>query len=349
MSDSMPIDIIIGGQGGDEGKGKIAAYLARQYDYDICARVPAPQAGHSIYHDGKRLGLALIPCGFQNARSRILIGAGGLIEVEKLLNEISQTSLTPERFGLDCNATVVQPMHKKEEEESQRLRDKIGSVCTGVGPCRRDKLMRTENVLFAKDIKELEAYLADTTKEMLDVLYKNGTILLEGDHGAKLDLTHSGEFPYVTSRSVNAATILGEANLGPREVRDIYLVLKPYVTRVAPGPLEKEIFDENALDWAHSTGGETGTVSKRSRRLGNFEWDNVRRVIQANSVTKIAITHMDCFDMFSHIPDFPSEKHFMSKLYGEILTKQPYPKLALLSYGPKTEDIVAGSNYGVIF
>lgn len=203
----MSVDIIIGGQGGDEGKGKIAAYLSLKNNYDICMRVPAPQAGHSIILNGKRAGLSLLPCGLVNESSRLLIGTGGLISIEKLMKELETTNINPARLGIDYNATIVTEQHEEEENANDYLKKSIGSVGRGIAPCRRDKIMRKPDLLFAKDIPELQSYLTDTKKEIFQVLEKKGFILLEGDQGAKLDLIH-GEYPFVTSRATNAAGLL---------------------------------------------------------------------------------------------------------------------------------------------
>ena len=335
----MGVDVIVGGQGGDEGKGKISAYLALKNNYDICMRVPAPQAGHSIHYNGKRVGLALLPCGLVNENSRLLIGAGGLVSVDKLLDEIKTINLSPKRLGVDYKTTIVTKEHIKEERLNNHLMKDIGSVGRGIGPCRRDKLMRKSDLLFAKDVEELSDYLTDTKKEIYSALGKNKKIILEVDHGAKLDLIH-GEYPFVTSRSTNASSALGEAGIGPRDVKDVYLILKPYVTRVGPGPLENEIFYDRTLEWAHTLGGETGTVSGRLRRLGRFEWKNTLEVARMNSCTKIAITHMDCFKDIGKSLGYSNGLHFLGDLEDRICSKFPYPQISLLSYGPEEKDVV---------
>ncbi|MBU2523460.1 MAG: adenylosuccinate synthetase [Nanoarchaeota archaeon] len=334
----MGVDVIVGGQGGDEGKGKISAYLALKNNYDICMRVPAPQAGHSIHYNGKRVGLALLPCGLVNEGSRLLIGAGGLVSVDKLVDEIKAINLSPKRLGIDYKTTIVTKEHLEEEKANSHLMNNIGSVGRGIGPCRVQKIMRDLKLKFAKDVKELSDYLTDTKKEVYNALEKKKSILLEVDHGAKLDLIH-GEYPYVTSRSTNASSALGEAGIGPRDVKEVYVVLKPYITRVGPGPLEKEILDEKVLNWAHSLGGETGTVSGRLRRVGKFEWANALEVMRMNSCTKIAITHMDCFEYIGKSLGYSNSGDFLEDVKTNLCSKYPHPEISLLSYGPEEKDV----------
>lgn len=356
----MPVDVVVGGQGGDEGKGKIVAYLSLNKDYDIGMRVPAPQAGHSIYLNGKRVGLANLPCSLVNPDLRLLIGIGGLISLERLLYgeanrkgeqippEIPTTGVTPERLGIDYMTRVVTLQHKQREEENAYLMEKVGSVGRGTSGCRidtiwgtkqceTDTIMRDPDLPRAKDYEELKPYLTDTKKEIFKVLEEGGNILLEGDHGAKLDLIH-GDYPYVTTRIVNEAGFISEAGIPSREVRDVYIILKPYVTRVAPGDLE-EIFDKDFIEWAHNAGGEIGSVSGRDRRIGKFEWENVKEVVKMNGATKLVFTHMDCPKSAWKNLGYKDKEEFLNMVEKEICDKWPYPTIGLLSYGPKAEDV----------
>ncbi len=340
----MPVDILVGGQGGDEGKGKIAASLALATPYfgtpyQAIVRVPSPQAGHSIHINGNRIGLAQLPCGIVNKDLEIILGAGSLISVEKLLREIRETEINPQKLKIDYKATIVTPEHVEQELENNHLMKKIGSVGTGVGPCRNSKIMR-KDLIFAKDVLQLQPYLADTKKEISKILEKGGNILFEGDHGAKLDLVH-GEYPMVTSRIVNASGFLSEAGIGPKEVREVYVILKPYTTRVAAGPLEEEIVDEKILDYALKQGGESGTVSKRTRRIGCFEWNKVQETIRMNTATKLAITHLDIPDFFWKGLGYNTEDNcaaFLKDIENNLCLQYPYPKIKLLSFGPRVED-----------
>jgi len=70
----------------------------------------------------------------------------------------------------------------------------VGSVGSGVGPCRRDKIMRVQGFQLARDVPELKPFLSDAVEEVYSTLEKKENILLEGDHGFKLSLIH-GEYP----------------------------------------------------------------------------------------------------------------------------------------------------------
>ncbi|MFQ5901803.1 MAG: adenylosuccinate synthetase, partial [Thermodesulfobacteriota bacterium] len=80
------VSILVGGQWGDEGKGKIVSYLCLKDRYDITARAGVgPNAGHTVEYKGKKYGLRLVPSGFLTEDTRLLIGAGVLVNPEVLL------------------------------------------------------------------------------------------------------------------------------------------------------------------------------------------------------------------------------------------------------------------------
>ncbi len=335
----MPIDVIVGGQAGDEGKGKLAAYLAKKHNYSAVIRTSSPQAGHTIEYQGKRTGIATLPCGFINPSSRVLIARGAFIDVPRFLEELGSTDLTnSDRIGIDKYVTIVTNSHLEEELSNKNLMKKIGSVGTGSGPARRDKLMRNPNLVFAKDVPQLKQYLTDTVEEIHSLLTQNKLLSLEGDQGFKLSLIH-GEYPYVTSRDTTASSFLGEIGVGPKQVRDVYLVFKPYVTRVDGRPIKDEVKNPLQLEWCKTVGHEVGTVSGRIRKIGGFDWKNAQRAIKVNSATKLCFTHMDYFGDFDH--EYPHKAQvFLHDVEQNLEKKYPFPKISLLSYGPKINDVI---------
>lgn len=350
----MAADVIIGGQGGDEGKGKVVEYLALNGDYVAAVRCCRPQAGHTLNINGQRITLANLSCAYVNPNLKIMLSAGSMISLERLLTgfekpmpdgsmkyipaEIPATGITPERLIIDNNATIITPEHKKRENENEYLMKNIGSVGEGISQCLIEKIMRDKNLPRAKDILELKPYLGDTKKEIYNLIQRDENILVEGDHGAKLDLIH-GEYPYVTTRTVNACGFLSEAGIGPKDVKEVYIILKPYTTRVAAGPLEEEIFDPKILDWTLNVGGEKGSVSGRKRRIGKFEWENISEVIKMNSATKLVFTHMDTPDFVWNKLGYKNGDYFLCAVSERLCQEWPYPEISLLSYGPRVEDM----------
>lgn len=333
------IDIVCGGQAGDEGKGKISAYLSYKGDYDFCVRVGGPNAGHTVVQNGKSYTLKNIPSGFLNPKTKLVLGAGAYTKTQWLLEELKVTG-TADRLIVDPYAVLISDEQTATERGAAHFMQHIGSVGTGLGQAVRERIERRD-IKFAKDEPLLKDFIQDVPEILNRSLDRGGQILLEGTQGIKLSLLH-GEYPFVTSRDTTASTFLGEAGLGPKSVRDVYVVFKPYITRVGPGPLEKEITDEEQLRLYHTKGHEIGSVSKRLRRIGEFEIKSAARAIMINNCTKIAITHMDMFEGNDRIKaekDFtPQAKAFLAQLRQLCAEVYPHPQIALVSTGPDMED-----------
>ncbi len=335
----MPVDIVCGGQAGDEGKGKIAAYLAYKDNYDYCIKVGGPNAGHTVFYEDKIYALKSVPSGFVNKNARMILSAGTYVIKEWLIKEMQETK-TEDRFIIDPNCVIITKKQTLSERQDKRLMKKIGSVGTGLGTAVRERIER-KKIKFAKDDPELKEYVRDIPELLNKELQKGKKILLEGTQGFKLSLLH-GEYPYTTSRDTTASNFLSEAGLGPKYVRDVYLIFKPYVSRVGPGPIEHEIFEKKELAKYHTKGREIGSVSKRLRRIGLFEEKAAIKAIEINSATKIAITHIDLFEGNENkkLENFTSEaKKFISRVksFSKIY---PYPRLALISNGPGLMDVI---------
>lgn len=336
------IDLVCGGQAGDEGKGKISAYLSYKGNYDYCVRVGGPNAGHTVVQNGVSYTLKNIPSGFLNPKTKLVLGAGAYTKTEWLLEEVKKTG-TQERLIIDPYAVLITDEQTAAERGASHFMNHIGSVGTGLGQAVKERIERRD-IKFAKDEPALKDFIQDVPELLNRCLDKGGDILLEGTQGIKLSLLH-GEFPFVTSRDTTASTFLGEAGLGPKSVRDVYVVFKPYITRVGPGPLEKEISNEKELEIYHTKGHEIGSVSKRLRRVGEFEKRSAARAIMINNCTKIAITHIDMFpgnDRVKKEEDFtPQAKQFLADLRALSAQVYPHPKIALISTGPDMEDTLA--------
>lgn len=333
------IDIVCGGQAGDEGKGKISAYLSYKGSYAYCVRVGGPNAGHTVVQNGTSYTLKNIPSGFLNPASKLVLGAGAYTKTEWLLKELELTG-TAERLIIDPHAVLITEEETAWEQGAAHFMNHIGSVGTGLGQAVKDRIER-RSVKFAKDEPLLKEFIQDVPELLNKALDRGEDILLEGTQGIKLSLLH-GEYPFVTSRDTTAATFLGEAGLGPKSVRDVYVVFKPYITRVGPGPLECEMTDEKELELYHTKGHEIGSVSKRLRRIGAFEKTSASRAIMINNCTKIAITHIDMFagnDRVKKYEDFtPEAKAFLENLKALSKEVYPHPEIALISTGPDMED-----------
>ncbi len=141
------IDVLLGLQWGDEGKGKIVDFLASQYD--VIARFQGgPNAGHTLYVDGKKIVLHTIPSGVFHKHCTNLIGNGVVIDPVTLEKEI-QTILPLQadlldRLYISHRAHLILPTHRALDAASEASKgsDKIGSTLKGIGPAYMDKTGR---------------------------------------------------------------------------------------------------------------------------------------------------------------------------------------------------------------
>ena len=336
----MPVDIVVGGQGGDEGKGKICAFLAVKKNYDYSIRVGGPNAGHTIFFKDKIYTLKTMPGAFVNKRTKLVLGAGTYIITDWLEKEIKLTG-TENRLVIAPHAVIIEPRHTAAERGDARMMGKIGSVGTGLGAAVRDRVDR-KKLRFAKDEPRLKKYVKDVPGLLNKALAKGSRMLLEGTQGMKLSNLH-GEYPFVTSRDTTASTFMGEAGLGPKYAGEVYAIFKPYVTRVGPGMVANEIKDLKVLSRYHTAGREVGSVSGRLRRVGAFDMDVARQTVSINSATRLAITHIDLLegaDVSRGIKSFTGEaKKFLSTL-EKVCAVYPYPKVELISYGPGLNEVL---------
>lgn len=137
---------IIGAQWGDEGKGKLTDLLAENCDL-VVRYQGGHNAGHTIWVNGKKTVLHVIPSGVLHPHCLSVIGHGVVLEPENFLNELAKiktvTNVSPENLKVSSTATVITSYHKLLDaaRESQGP-EKIGTTGKGIGPAYEDKVSR---------------------------------------------------------------------------------------------------------------------------------------------------------------------------------------------------------------
>src|ERR1700693_3538594 len=107
----MTCSVIVGGAYGDEGKGKIISYLALHDDPTIAVRGGVgPNAGHTIEYQGKTLKLRMLPSAVVNPQTKLLVGAGVLVDPEVFLREVTQLGCQS-RARVDRNCAIIESKH----------------------------------------------------------------------------------------------------------------------------------------------------------------------------------------------------------------------------------------------
>ncbi len=143
----MAVDVLLGLQWGDEGKGKIVDYLADKYQ--IVGRFQGgPNAGHTLWIDGKKTVLHTIPSGIFHEHLVNVIGNGVVIDPITLMKEIDGLEAggneVRSRLSISRKAHLILPTHKLLDMASEASKGemKIGSTLRGIGPCYMDKTGR---------------------------------------------------------------------------------------------------------------------------------------------------------------------------------------------------------------
>ncbi len=323
-------NIIVGGQYGDEGKGKIVSYLALNDNPEIIVRGGVgPNAGHEVNYKGKRYPMRMLSCGFVNKNARILIGAGVVVNPEVFLKEVELIGGDPKRCGIDFRATWLTKEHI--ERDSLQTPGMIGSTKTGCGPAVMDRAGRIAKTVA--ECPELKPYLTDVVKEIHQV--KN--VLIEGSQGFMLSVLY-GTYPFVTSKDVSASSIAADVGLGPKDVDEVIMVVKAYTTRVGGGPFKNEVKTEEAQKAGMQ---EYGTVTGRPRRTSfELHWDDLKLAALINSATQIALTKIDVkFPGNAKVRKY-EELTGEAKRFVEEIEKRIGVPVTLIGTGPDTEDII---------
>lgn len=330
----MPSTIVVGGFFGDEGKGKIVAYLAKKDKPHIVARGGVgPNAGHTVIIEGKKYGLSMVPSGFVHEKARLLIGSGVLINPEVLKREISQLKLE-KQIGIDWRCAIIEERHIEEDKKNEELKGKISTTGTGCGPANAERALR--RIKQAKEEKQLEEFLCDAPLVINNVLNEGKYVLVEGTQGFGISLFY-GTYPYVTSKDTTASQIAADVGIGPTKVDDVIIVFKSFPTRVGAGPFETEISEKKSF---YLNIEEYGTVTGRKRRIGMWDSKMASYAAMINGATMAALSGLDRMDVACKGIRKYEELSKEVKNFVEKVEKELHIPVVLLSTGPEISEMV---------
>lgn len=299
---SMPrtVLVVVGGFFGDEGKGNVISYMALHdgFQHNVRAGV-GTNAGHTVYLNGIKYGLRMVPSGFTNRDTKLYIGKGVLVNSVVLLEEIEKCGIRS-RLYVDRLCPIIEQRHIDEDRTGYN-KESVGSTGTGCGPAQAERVSRSRGMRFAKDIQELTPYLADVSELLNSAIANHEKVLVEMTQGTMLSLYGfeiDGQLTYynATSKDTTAGTACGDTGIGPTVVNDVVAVYKAIPSRVGPGIFPGELDQERQkMLWAQGKG-EFGTVSGRPRRQG--EWTPevywwARKTADMNGATQAAVTKID--------------------------------------------------------
>lgn len=275
---------VLGAQWGDEGKGKLADVLAR--DFDVIARFNGGNnAGHTVVVNGKRHAFHLLPCGALYPHTTNILGNGTVVHLPALFEEMRENDLDlAGRLKISSRAHLLFDFHQAVDGalEKSRGTGSIGTTKKGIGPCYTSKAMRN-SVRAAQlvgdwiDFRNAYDALADaherqfqinvsrtaeldalkTLRERLlrDNMVVDTTVLVHEALGrgkrvlceganAVMLDLDHGTYPFVTSSSTSAGGVCTGLGLPPSAVDSAVGVVKAYTTRVGAGPFPTELTDD---------------------------------------------------------------------------------------------------------
>tara|TARA_R110000772_G_scaffold2410_2_gene8456 strand:+ start:71196 stop:72290 length:1095 start_codon:yes stop_codon:yes gene_type:complete len=362
------MDVLVGLQYGDEGKGKITDMLSE--NYDIIARYQGGNnAGHTIYYKGQKLVLHFIPSGIAHDNVNNFLGNGMVINPIALMEEIQEVEkIIPdarERIFISENAHIITTRHLIEDGRDE----KIGTTKKGIGTCYRDKIYRKGirvKDLFTKTLNETTEYLEAVeyiktlnivSSDWLRNQKDSKKILAEGAQGTMLDIDH-GSYPFVTSSTTLSSGSLTGLAMPPRSIKKVYGVFKSYLTRVGNGEMETELFCEDGKK-IQDIGNEYGATTGRPRRCGWLNLDELKESVELNGVTDLIMVKTDILSTFGDIKIFYKNEYITFKgwdntdidedgnltdrnLRGYIQYIESILKISInyVSVGPEREDII---------
>ena len=332
----MSISAIIGGQWGDEGKGKVVDLLSS--DVDIVARYQGgANAGHTVYINNEKIVLHQVPSGVLRPECKCLLGNGMVIDPIELISEFSNIKskgLKIDNIFISMNAHITSPIHRLIDVNSEeKLNNKIGTTGKGIGPTYVDKYNRNgiracdlldEENLKIKINQQIERAINqkqilkeqiendamvdffDACKviskhitDIIPMIHNNNNILVEGAQGTLLDIDH-GTYPFVTSSNPSSGGITTGLGLPLNKINRLIGIFKAYITRVGNGPFPTELFDADG-EKLQTIGKEFGATTGRPRRCGWFDAPLANYSIMINGFNEITITKLDILDEFKEI------------------------------------------------
>lgn len=358
----MSVTIIVGSQWGDEGKGKIVDFLAK----NVAAVVRyqgGGNAGHTVIVGSRKTVFHLIPSGILQKKICVL-GNGMVINPEGLLKEVEEI----EKLDIDVKkylfisdrAHVIFPKHQQLDIHENVNR--IGSTGQGIGPAYTDKFARvgvrmidllgkkSNSPIINKFIKKFKNNIIDTSVLLNQLLDQKKEIILEGAQGTLLDIDH-GTYPFVTSSNSTSGGALTGSGIGPLKVKHIFGIAKAYTTRVGQGPFPTELLDKTGK-FLRKNGQEFGATTGRPRRCGWLDLVILRFAVRINSLNGWIVTKLDVLSGLPKIKvcvaykyqgkkltDFPANLRILEKcqpIYQEFSGWKDLGKVTTFAKLPQT-------------
>ena len=269
----------------------------------------------------------------------VVVSIDALItEIDELT--INKISLHDKLF-ISQNCHLILPTHiaLDKARETSLGKKSIGTTGRGIGPCYEDKVSRKGirfsdlrnvdifqkkltqlmefhnfilkeyykekpiDIIFVRDdilskYKKISSFIINTD-EYINQLCKSGGVVFEGAQGTMLDVDH-GTYPYVTSSNTTLSGVISGTGINMGLINYGLGITKAYSTRVGHGPFPSELNNEQG-EKIGKIGGEVGATTGRARRCGWLDLKVLKKAIQINNLSGIALTKIDVLDHFDKI------------------------------------------------
>ena len=304
-------DIIVDLQYGDSGKGKVAHHLCKTGNYTHVLRYNGGcNAGHTIYHEGKKFVTHHVPAGvFFGIPS--IIGSGCVVDPVKFfaeLDELEQGGISvANKVFIAKNTHVILPKHIGEDD----VEGVVGTTKRGNGPAYRDKYARTG--IRAEDVAELAPFLVD----LYEVFHRQSDVMVlcEGAQGFGLDIDW-GDYPFVTSsHCISASALLN--GIPWNAVRGVWGTAKIYETYAGKKKFEP---DDPIFRKIREVGEEFGATTGRPRQCNWLNMNLLRKSIAVNGATHVVFSKMDVLRELDRWELYDHGKHIVC--INEIVMKR---------------------------
>jgi len=341
--------MIVGGQYGGEGKGLITAHLASRGDADVLIKTGGPNSAHSFGTGSSMFRVRMVPSGANLGSAAIVFPAGCLIHVQTLLDELAALDYRG-RVLVDPNAGIVDG-NTVAAQRADRFYESVGSTLTGTGHATSRRALR--RLTLARDEPRLAGFLNDTKLFVWDALKRGQRVVVEGAQAYGLSNYH-GEYPYVSSRDTTAGEFLAQVGLGPQYLDTVILVIKCFPTRNqgGSGALSYELAPEFVASYAtvlEEKGGGSYEKPDRTRRVGLFDCEVVKRACIANTPHAIALTGVDRLRALLHEPIVSEHYGKTAEAFVRLVEEACQCEVALIATGPHVTDVVARPQMGPLF
>ena len=307
--------LIFGLQYGDEAKGRVSAELGKDADWFVRFN-GGPNAGHTVYHDGKKFALHHLPAGAITGK-KIALDAGMVIDLDILEKELSILPLRPELY-ISSRAHVIQKRHK----ESDIGGSGVGSTKKGIAYAYSDKVLRKGTRMGDIDSKILDNLNA-TVYDGLVPFRRDENVIFESAQGVLLDIDYGNDYPYVTSSSVFPS--------GYYKIDRRIGVMKGYTTRVGDSRIKRE-----QIDWLTVAGNEYGTTTGRPRQCYWNDLNELQYAMDIGDADEIVVTKLDILEGKGiKIVDYNEKAIDFSTVTGYIdYLRGVFPQIKYLSWAP---------------